>query len=139
MTDLLTTPSVNNLMRNWTLSVKSGFRIAVDQYSVATDLPREYTNSLPFLRIARVAGPQVNGIIIASVRVESFALSYDDAETLANDFDSAILQRAAGFTDGQGTILGTPEVPQGPVRLPWTDEAVVRFLASYTVRVGAAR
>lgn len=132
----LTYPSVTNLLVAWWPTVVDRLTVKVRPTSISTALPPEYRKSLPFVRLRRAGGTRSLGLDYASMTVEVFALSYDDAETLANEFSSLVEWGLHGFSDGEGAVL-TAETVNAPTQTPWDDQNVTRFIATYRITVGA--
>lgn len=128
--------SVPNLLVSWFPAVVGEFSIPISGTAISTDLPDGYKDVLPFVRVSRTSGPRQNGFDLATVRLEVFALSYDDAETLANELDSLIEWNLHSYTDGLGSVL-TTECISAPTWVPWDDDAVTRFMGIYRLHVAS--
>lgn len=136
MSLVITYPSIPNLLCAWFPTVAGELSVPVDVRSISTDLPPTYKDSLPFFRITRLGGARQLGIDQARVRFETFALTYDDAETLANELDSLVEFDLNSFSDGKGRVMLTQSIA-APQWAPWDDQQVARFMGSYRLTVGA--
>lgn len=136
MSLVITYPSIPNLLCAWFPTVAGELSVTVDPLSISTDLPPAYKDVLPFVRVARLSGPRQLGIDRALVRFETFASTYDDAETLANELDSLVEFDLNSFSDGKGRVMLTQSIA-APQWAPWDDQQVARFMGSYRLTVGA--
>lgn len=136
MSLIITYPSIPNLLCAWFPTVAGELSVPVDVRSISTDLPPTYKDVLPFVRVTRLSGPRQLGIDRALVRFETFASTYDDAETVANELDSLIEFNLCSFTDGNGRVMLTESVA-APQWAPWDDQQVTRFLGTHRLTVGA--
>ena len=135
MSLVITYPSVPNLLCAWFPTVVGELSVTVDPLSISTDLPAVYKDVLPFVRVTRLSGPRHLGIDRALTRFETFVLTYDDAETIANELDSLIEFNLCSFTDGKGRVMLTESVA-APQFAAWDDQEVTRFLGTYRLTVG---
>lgn len=136
MSFVVTYASLPNLLCAWFPTVNTRFSVAIGERSISTDLPATYKDVLPFIRVTRTGGPRQLGIDRATVRFETFALNYDDAETIANQLDSLVEFDLNSFSDGNGRVMLT-ETIAAPQWAAWDDQQVTRFLATYRITVGA--
>lgn len=126
-------PSVPNLLIAFIESL-TGLPVPLAAHGVSTDLPSNYTAMLPFVRVTRVGGARAYGKDLARIRLEVFAGTYDDAESIANALDSRMEFDSAQFSDGKGSII-TASCNIAPAWTAWDDQTVTRFMGTYNVHV----
>lgn len=101
----------------------------------AAETPADLEDILPMIRVERVGGADGRFGQQPGVAVDVFAVTADEARTLSNQVREALV-----FLTGPvpGAVIRSVRCISGPSRLPWSNEAVHRRGATYTVSLRPA-
>lgn len=101
----------------------------------AAETPADLEDTLPMIRVERIGGPDDRFSQSPRVAVDVFAATADEARTLAGQVRDALV-----FMRGSvpGAVVRSVRCDAGPSRQPWTNEAIHRRGATYTVSLRPA-
>lgn len=95
--------------------------------------PPDLQESLPFLRIERTGGSDNSWTDTATIPVDAFASTYQDARDLAESVRQRLLTWPVNLGGVQFDHVTTLTAPN---EVPWsTDQSIHRFTATYRVTV----
>lgn len=100
---------------------------------VVEQLPFNTTFTLPLISVERLSGSDSTLTLDeASIDVDVFASTRDSSRNIAELVREALRLRFTGYTSSRLTITRV-ETVSGPAPLPWSNEAVWRFGATYRI------
>ncbi|MFJ3084480.1 hypothetical protein ACIPJG_32650 [Streptomyces halstedii] len=101
----------------------------------AAETPADLEDTLPMIRVERVAGVDGRFGQSPAVAVDVFAATADEARTLAGRVRETLV-----FLTGPvpGAVIRSVRCTSGPTRQPWASEAIHRRGATYVVSLRSA-
>jgi hypothetical protein len=102
--------------------------------TAGAETPPDLENRLPFVRVERIGGPDERFSAHPRIAVDVFAATADEARTLAGRV-SGLLLFLRGPVGGpvEGAVIRNVRCDAGPSRQPWSNPAIYRRGATYTV------
>lgn len=100
---------------------------------VATDVPSDLADEVPFVQVARIGGPDDDNdytLDKPTVSVDCFAADRPSASTLGLQVHKALRKALPGVTTG-GAVVTAVLTVSGMAWRPWDDVTVRRFGATY--------
>jgi hypothetical protein len=99
--------------------------------SIGTSTTPDLGNLLPFIRVTRFGGADDRITDTARVDIDVFGATRPDAYPLAETVRQRML--AAPHTVN-GVVIGTVTTDAAPTEVPWDDQLIRRWTASYQVK-----
>lgn len=100
-----------------------------------TEVPENLMDVLPFQFVGRSGGADSGGTDYVLADVDTFALTRDEAWTLAEQTREFLLNPPDGYHIVGSVLLDRVTTSVGPRQAPWLNPHVVRFSATYRVEV----
>lgn len=127
-------PDIENVVRALLLR---DFAVRLpNQGQVGTDFIVDFTGRLPYVRLERVGGSSVRLNDYPLVDVEFFDDTTADLKSLSADVHAYLLGYPHSVELGSRRVtLDTVGVTVAPRRLPWADENIRRFAATYQLSI----
>lgn len=127
-------PDIENVLR--ALLLRDFAANLPSESRVGTDFIVDFTDRLPYIRLERVGGSSVPLNDYPLVDVEFFDDTTADLKSLSADVHTYLLGYPHTVELGSRRItLDTVGVTVAPRRLPWADENIRRFAATYQFSV----
>ncbi|MGW2950785.1 hypothetical protein [Streptomyces eurythermus] len=120
-------PDIEAVLNPWAEALTGHF--------AGAETPDDLETRLPVIRIARGGGGDDMFTGHPRIYVDVFAATADEARTLANSLRDALIALRGPVG---GAVIRGVRCDSGPSRRPWSNEAVYRRGATYTVDFRAA-
>lgn len=101
----------------------------------AAETPADTEDTLPVIRVERVAGADGRFSQTPAVAVDVFAATADEARSLASEVREALVFLAGPVP---GAVIRSIRCTSGPTRQPWANESIRRRGATYVVSLRPA-
>lgn len=109
----------------------------VDDPRMGSEFPDEVTDDLlPFVRVERIGGPRTRLNDHPLVDIDVLARTRDDARSLAERISTLLFSYPGMVVVGsRGVKFDSVDNPRTPARVPFDDDTVRRYGATYQISV----